>query len=62
MMDASTELEPIAEAAAHELARTRHRDIGAYAALTLDHGPEVAAMIWLRAAWLWRQGIEEEAA
>ncbi len=61
-MDGSTPLEPDLEAEAHTLARNRYRDTDAYAGLTLTHGPEDAALIWLRASWLWRQGLEEEAA
>ncbi len=61
MMDASTELEPTLERAAHGLARQR-RDLDNYVGMALEYGPEDAARIWLRAAWLWREGIEEAVA
>lgn len=59
-MDGGTELDPTREQAAHELARERgmRRDVDDYAALTLAHGPTDAAAIWLRAGWLWTQGVE----
>jgi hypothetical protein len=60
-VDPSIELEPINETVAHNLAAERggHVDAGDLARLILAHGPTNAAAIWLRAAWLWRQGIEE---
>ncbi len=61
-MDDITELEATLEAAAHDLARQRHRDTDAYAGLTIAYGAEDAARVWLRASLLWRQGLEEEAA
>ena len=59
-MDGGTELEPINEHAAHLLAASRGARMGLddYAALTLAHGPTNAAAVWLRAAWLWAQGLE----
>lgn len=59
-MDGSTELEPINEAIAQKLASGTgmRRDVDDDAALTLQHGPTNAAAIWLRAGWLWTQGME----